>query len=60
MIMQETDIIMYNFTGINIHLTIIPVVENFSWIKYETKSKSVLKKNKKNATASKKIINISQ
>ena len=41
MIMQETDIIMYNFTGINIHLTIIPVVENFSRIKYETKSKSV-------------------
>ena len=41
MIMQETDIIMYNFTGINIHLTIIPAVENFSWIKYETKSKFV-------------------
>lgn len=40
-IMQETDIVMYDFTGINIHPTRIPVIENFSWIKYETKTKSV-------------------
>ena len=40
-IMQETDIVMYDFTGINIHHTRIPVIENFSWIKYETKTKSV-------------------
>lgn len=45
-IMQETDIVMYDFTGINIHPTRIPVIENFSWIKYETKTKSVLKKKK--------------
>lgn len=60
-IMQETDIVMYDFTGINIHPTRIPVIENFSWIKYETKTKSVFKKKKKNnATANKKKINISQ
>lgn len=46
-IMQETDIVMYDFTGINIHPTRIPVIENFSWIKYETKTKSVFKKKKK-------------
>ena len=27
--MQETDIIMYDFTGINIHLIRIPVIESF-------------------------------
>lgn len=29
MIMQETDIIMYDFTGINIHLIRIPVIKSF-------------------------------
>lgn len=50
---------MYDFTGANTDLTRIPITENSSWIKCETKIKSVLEKNKQNATASNKIINIS-
>lgn len=50
---------MYDFTGTNTGFTRIPITENSSWIKYETKIKSVLEKNKQNAAASNKIINVS-
>lgn len=36
--------IMHDFTEINTPLTRIPITENISWIKYETKIKSVLEK----------------
>lgn len=59
MIMQETDIIMYDFTGINIHLIRIPVIESFLGSNMKQRV-NLFEKKKKNATTSKKIINISQ
>lgn len=59
MIMQETDIIMYDFTGINIHLIRIPVIESFLGSNMK-QSKSVWKKKREEDTAtSKKIISLS-
>lgn len=46
---------MCDFTGINTGFTRISTTENISSIEYETKIKSALEKNEKNATTSDKI-----